>query len=78
MPITKEDDMNFVISAIKIINKKHNNTPQYEFPVSNKNKGTKGEIECPKCKGKLHYTISGYNGHVWGKCETENCLAWMM
>lgn len=36
-----------------------------------------GIIECPKCKGKLHYSISSYNNHVWGKCETENCLAWM-
>jgi len=33
--------------------------------------------ECPVCKGKLHLAISAYNGHVWGKCETENCLAWM-
>lgn len=34
-------------------------------------------VECPVCKGNLHLSISGYNGHVWGKCETENCLAWM-
>lgn len=34
-------------------------------------------IECPKCKGKLHLTQSAYNGHVWGKCETEGCVSWI-
>ena len=38
----------------------------------------RGQIECPKCKGKLGFTVSGYNGHIWGKCEKENCLSWMM
>ena len=37
----------------------------------------KGVKTCPVCGGKLHMSHSGYNGHVWGKCETENCLAWM-
>lgn len=39
-------------------------------------KENNGIIECPKCGGKLHYTRAS-NGHVWGKCETENCLSWM-
>lgn len=34
-------------------------------------------IECPECKGKLHLSQSGYNGHVWGKCETKGCVEWM-
>lgn len=33
-------------------------------------------IECPKCKGRLHLSQS-YNGHVHGKCETEDCVSWM-
>ncbi len=37
----------------------------------------RGTIECPICKGKLHYTVASLNGHVHGKCETENCLSWM-
>lgn len=37
----------------------------------------KGVETCPICDGKLHLTHSSVNGHVWGKCETENCLAWM-
>lgn len=34
-------------------------------------------IECPLCKGKLHLSQSSYNGHVWGKCENEDCVSWM-
>lgn len=37
-----------------------------------------GQIECPKCKGKLGYSIARSNGHVHGRCETSGCLAWMM
>ena len=36
-----------------------------------------GVVECPVCKGRLHMTHAAFNGHVHGKCETENCLAWM-
>jgi hypothetical protein len=36
-----------------------------------------GVIECPACKGKLHLSQAAYNGHVWGKCETEGCVSWM-
>lgn len=34
-------------------------------------------IECPCCKGKLHLSQSSYNGHVHGRCETDDCLNWM-
>lgn len=37
----------------------------------------KGIEACPVCGGKLHMTHAASNGHVWGKCETDNCLAWM-
>jgi hypothetical protein len=36
-----------------------------------------GSFECPACKGILHLSHASLNGHVWGKCETEKCLAWM-
>lgn len=42
-----------------------------------KGKSVKGVKTCPVCGGKLHLSHSGYNGHVWGKCETEGCVAWM-
>jgi hypothetical protein len=34
-------------------------------------------VECPVCKGRLHLSQSSYNGHVHGKCETPDCVAWM-
>jgi len=37
----------------------------------------KGTMGCPLCGGKLHYTVAALNGHVWGACETKNCLSWM-
>lgn len=42
-----------------------------------KGQSWKGVEVCPVCKGKLHLTHASINGHVWGKCETEGCLAWM-
>jgi len=42
-----------------------------------KEKGEKGVIECPACNNDLQWTRAKINGHVWGKCKTENCLSWM-
>jgi len=39
--------------------------------------GVAGDITCPKCQGRLHYTIASTNGHIWGRCEKPNCLQWM-
>jgi len=40
-------------------------------------RGIRGTVECPACKGKLHYSVAGVNGHLWGSCETPECLSWM-
>lgn len=42
-----------------------------------KGKDWKGVEVCPVCGGNLHMTHAALNGHVWGKCETEGCVAWM-
>lgn len=34
-------------------------------------------VECPACKGRLHLSISAYNGHVHGRCGTAGCVSWM-
>lgn len=39
-------------------------------------RGITGVIPCPKCGGTLNFTVSSYNGHVHGRCQTEGCLAW--
>jgi hypothetical protein len=46
--------------------------------VIRKTKLQSGHIECPKCKSNLHFSVAKSNGHIWGKCETEKCLSWMM
>lgn len=45
--------------------------------INGKRRGIRGAIDCPKCGGKLHYSISSYNGHTHGKCETQGCVSWM-
>lgn len=39
--------------------------------------GESKELECPKCKNKLYLSRSGYNGHIFAKCETDGCI-WIM
>lgn len=44
-------------------------------------RGTKqssGTIECPTCEKRLHFTVAKINDHIWGRCETEGCMSWMM
>lgn len=49
------------------------------LPWRTKNKGKSASevIECPICAGRLHLSISAYNGHVHGQCETKDCVSWM-
>ena len=42
-----------------------------------KGKSWNGTVQCPVCGGKLHMTHAACNGHVWGRCETKDCVAWM-
>ena len=38
-----------------------------------------GTVTCPRCGGELGYSISSYNGHIHGQCNTtRGCLSWMM
>lgn len=47
--------------------------------VKKEHRGTdwKGIVVCPVCGGQLHMSHDAYNGHVWGHCETKDCLSWM-
>jgi len=42
-----------------------------------KTRGVTDSIDCPICGGVLHYSISGYNGHIHAVCTTDGCVAWM-
>lgn len=37
-----------------------------------------GSDPCPaKCGGTVHWRIAAINSHVWMRCTTENCIAFM-
>lgn len=43
-----------------------------------KGRGGTGTIKCPVCTtGTLGFSVASYNGHIWGKCSTDNCVGWM-
>lgn len=49
-----------------------------EIRKAHKGKSGHGEIPCPtECGGTLHWGISGYNGHMRGRCTTAGCLNWI-
>jgi len=64
-----KERMKHVNSSIKAIHEKHGSgKPESQIFDS---------IECPQCKGVLEYTVSSYNGHIHGRCKTDDCLSWM-
>jgi hypothetical protein len=42
-----------------------------------KQRGISGDIECPVCQGRLHFSVAKVNGHVWASCATEGCVRFM-
>lgn len=37
-----------------------------------------GTVACEACgTGQIHLSMASYNGHVWGKCTTADCVSWM-
>lgn len=40
----------------------------------NKGRTVRGETTCPVCGNVLHFRHSGYNGHVWLNCKTDDCV----
>lgn len=40
--------------------------------------GGRGSMACPtKCGGTLHYSVASVNGHMHGRCTTDDCVQWM-
>ena len=67
-----------MFTAIRLIAEKTKAEPSFEPGKAKEAEDQKGTIECPSCKGTLHYFVSGTNGHIHGNCSTKGCLAWMM
>lgn len=40
-------------------------------------RGTQGKCKCPRCDGTCDWSIAATNGHLWVRCQTENCIAFM-
>ncbi len=74
-----QDEIDSYEAAIAEHSKKFLTTIPLIKKVKQEHKGKDwaGVVVCPVCGGKLHVTHSSFNGHVWGNCETENCLSWM-
>lgn len=47
-----------------------------EMKVKYAEEGGQEVVECPVCKGRLYVSVSSYNGHCHGSCETDGCLHW--
>jgi hypothetical protein len=39
--------------------------------------GGQGTVECPSCRGVVHYTVASSNLHTSGSCETKDCMSWI-
>ena len=38
----------------------------------------KGEVECPRCKGRVTWVRAPSNGHISGACQTKGCkVVWI-
>lgn len=48
-----------------------------KIKVDYKGQNTSGTIQCPVCKGQLHWVHHAINGHVYGRCDTRDCVHWM-
>lgn len=48
-----------------------------EIKQTHKGQQWSGTVPCPVCGGNLRLSHAARNGHIWGRCETEGCVAWM-
>lgn len=56
--------------AIAAVRREHCKPPAYkpDAPVS-------GHIDCPKCGGRLHFTVAA-DGYTSGRCPSAACIQW--
>lgn len=45
-----------------------------EEQISDLKKGQSKEIKCPKCKGKMLVKKDKHDGHLFARCENNNCI----
>jgi hypothetical protein len=43
-----------------------------------KQRGVAGSLKCPVCNtGTVFYSVAPLNGHIWARCNTKGCVAFM-
>jgi len=75
-----EDHIQARLDEIEESNERHRKAAAVvaEFRARHKGESAQEAVPCPACgTGQLHLSITAYNGHVWGHCDTKGCLAWM-
>ncbi len=71
----EEKDIDAIVSVLFAITERHKDL--LKSIKGGHKEGLVGTIDCPVCKKQIKYSISGYNGHIWGRCETKGCVNWM-
>jgi hypothetical protein len=66
-------------TTLRLLLERHAKAMPLIFTMKKEYHGRDGQqiIDCPICGGRLHMTHAAMNGHVWGKCETPDCMEWI-
>ena len=59
------------VAAITAVKLEHCPAPAYK-PAAD----VKSTMSCPKCKGRLTYTVSAESGMSTGRCSSAGCVNW--
>jgi len=67
----------YITTSIETIREKHNLGKRLCTLYSNPPQETlTSDIPCPKCGGKISYTILEYTGFTYGSCANTQCINW--
>ncbi|MDD0837865.1 hypothetical protein PSQ40_04705 [Curvibacter sp. HBC61] len=59
------------IAAITEVKLKHCPAPTYKPPAD-----VRSTMTCPKCGGRLAFTVSSQTGISTGRCNSVGCVTW--
>lgn len=62
----------FVLKAITAVKRRHCAEPTYAPPEP-----VTGQDVCPKCKGRINYTVDT-KGVSSGRCVSTSCVKWSL
>lgn len=66
---------NSIENHMKAVGAAHRDAKEKGYGVGHSGRG---EVDCPCCGvGRIAYSVASVNGHLWGRCSTRDCVAWM-